>query len=191
LEEAEQLDVSVSAATRCALVLCCGLLVAGDRVARAQEASAPAAPGSGSKAAVPSPGLNFDYRTSSRYSPPRALIDIAIRSTSPDSEATLWIAPHGSTLGPDADALAADLLRWRVGPLDRFRAGERRSVFLVLRPTGPCRAGATLWAEISLNGSWLAAEERGSRTLGGVLADCNEPTLLIEVVSVEQRGLMQ
>jgi hypothetical protein len=116
------------------------------------------------------------------------LIDIAIRSTSPDSEATLRIAPDGSAPDPDADALAADLPRWRVGPLDRFRAGERRSVFLVLRPIGRCQAGATLWAEISLNGSWLAAEERGSRTLGGVLADCNEPTLLIEVVSVEQRG---
>jgi hypothetical protein len=36
-------------------------------------------------------------------------------------------------------------------------------------------------------GSWLSAEQRGNRTLGGTIADCSQAILSVDVVSVEQR----
>ena len=161
------------------LPLC--LLLAGASV-RAQDAPAPSAP-----APSATPGLQFEYRSSTRSGPSRAFIDVAIQAHSADADAALWIAAPDSAGAPDPALVADGLRRWRVGPLDRFKEGETRRVVLLLRPIDPCRPGTALWAEVSVNGSWLPAERRGKRTLGGTVADCSEPMLLVDVLSVEQR----
>ena len=179
-------------APRSALVCCCLIQgVLGAAAAYAQEAPAATAPGAGTPAeGAASPGVTFDYRTSSRHAPPRALVDIAIRSQSPDTETVLWVAPPGSATTPGESAFSERLMRWNVGPLDRFSKATRR-VFLMLRQSQACQSGATLWAEVSLNGRWLPAEERGRRTLGGVVADCAEPMLVIEILEVEPQDQEQ
>jgi hypothetical protein len=131
--------------------------------------------------------LEFQYRSSPASGPARALIDVSIQSHAEDAEAVLWITTPASTQAPDADLMSEGTTRWRVGPLDRFKAGEARRVVLLLRPRGPCQVGAALWAEVAIAGRWLPAEEHGTRTLGGTIAECSNPILSVDVVSVEQR----
>jgi hypothetical protein len=149
----------VSAARRVSFVA--SLLIAGGPAA-AQESSPASEPGS-----TP-PGLEFQYRSSPTSGPARALIDVSIQSHADDAEAVLWITTPASTRAPDADLMSEGTMRWRVGPLDRFKEGEARRVVLLLRPRGPCRVGAALWAEVAIAGSWLSAGERGKRTLGSM-----------------------
>jgi hypothetical protein len=115
------------------------------------------------------------------------LIDVSIQSQAADAEAVLWITDPASSRTPDPTLMSEGTTRWRLGPLDRFAAGETRRVVLLLRPRGSCRVGAALWAEITMAGSWLSAEERGNRTLGGTVADCSNAILSVDVVSVVQR----
>jgi hypothetical protein len=113
------------------------------------------------------------------------LFDISIQSRSAGTEAVLLITPLGSVPAPDASAASEGLTRWRVTPLDRFTQRETLRAILLLRLLEPCRPGVTLWAEISINGTRIPADERGNRTAGGTIADCSEPLILIELLSVE------
>jgi hypothetical protein len=169
----------VSAARRVSFVA--SLLLAGSPAAAQDSSTAPA----GSSSATP--GLEFQYRSSGRSGPARALIDVSIQSQAADAEAVLWITDPTSSRTPEPALMSQGSTRWRVGPLDRFEAGKTRRVVLLLRPRGQCRVGAALWAEITMAGSWLSAEQRGNRTLGGTIADCSQAILSVDVVSVEQR----
>jgi hypothetical protein len=98
----------------------------------------------------------------------------------------LWVEPPGRSGAPDLAAVTQETTRWTVGPLDRF--GEPRRIFLVLRPSGACRPGETLWARVSLEGDWLDPAERGGRTHGGILTDCDGPPLVFELLTVRARS---
>jgi hypothetical protein len=131
--------------------------------------------------------VTFDYRVARATTSSRAVVDIAIAAQSSETEAAIWVAPAGLVGDPDPGAIADASARWTVQPLDRVTAGTTRRVFLILRPAGSCAVGAPLWAELSLDGSWLEGD-RGVRRLGGILTTCREPLLIREVLAVDFRS---